>query len=248
MRCRLRHLERELTIFWVHTSFHSIRTIGQDWPGRNTLPALLSEKDLFVNGEYAWVYAENFGKIVSILGADNSEVHDVIRRYANHENPYYRTLAPFALAIGWQNAPDTFAQLEKAAGDPTSDVRWVGIYALADYFGGHTQTASILSEHASKDENPSVRYLALGKIRFLESIPDLRPLLRDRITNDADSDIRLRAQNILTEMYDSDPETLSLLQQIANEDPSETVIEAARENIKNLHGINDDLATRVSRI
>src|SRR5215210_4529812 len=90
-----------------------------------------------------------FGSFIGYIGKGSDKVHKAVLDCANNNNPKLRVSAPFALATGWKEDPETFPMLCRLADyDSHQTVCYAGIYALAEHYNNLPETFELLKRNA----------------------------------------------------------------------------------------------------
>ena len=200
----------------------SIETIGPNWPHRAVLAEWLKGLPSI---DFSYYYAEPFGRIVGSVGAGLKEIHQSILSFAAHDDVRYRTLALFALAIGWHNNTATLPLLRaRAVEDAHQYVRSTALNALAQHYRADAATLPLLRARAVEDAHQYVRSTALEALaQHYRADAATLPLLQARAVEDADQYVRSTALNALAQHYRADAATLPLLRARAVEDAHQYV-------------------------
>ena len=101
-----------LSIFFGEQIAAPMEAIGSNWPNRHILTEWLRA---ITPSSRAWFADEEFGRFVGSISKGMDDIHRTIMSYATHDDENYRVLAPFTLAIGWHDAPQTLPLLNDRA-------------------------------------------------------------------------------------------------------------------------------------
>jgi hypothetical protein len=195
-------------------------------PTEGKLEALLEQ---FRPEDQASWYADSFGKLVAKTAGGRASVRQILLRYLKSRDANYRVLVPYALALGWHDAPDTLPLLrDRAINDAHEDVRRAAVEALAAHYRNAPDTLPLLRDRAINDAHEDVRRAAVRALAaHYRDAPDTLPLLRDRAIHDASEWTRRVAVEALAQFYRDAPDTLPLLRDRAINDAHEDVRSAA---------------------
>ncbi|MEU2230674.1 HEAT repeat domain-containing protein [Streptomyces vietnamensis] len=108
------------------------------------------------------------------------------------------------------------ALLHRATHDPDEQIRWTACYLLTAHYGDDADAMRHLLGIVSADDHVFVRagvLRALGRRRG--DRPEVLALAQDRLTRDADPEVRLVALRLLADGRRDDPEVLDLLRREA---------------------------------
>jgi len=230
----------ELKDFVVEHIVPYAEQIGRQWPHRNELARWLSARQRR-NYDWAWLFAEVFGRFVGSVGAESSEVYSALSEYVEHEDEDRRVLAVFALANGWRDRLNTAETLHRRASDDSEpDVRWASISALGTYYCHDSNTARELAERAISDEAPQVRAVACRLLGLhFSGLPTSVPLLVHSATSDGANVVRKAAIETLAQAFPSVAETHEVLGNRAgnDEDPRIRKLAMALETTLRARGL-----------
>jgi len=204
----------------------TVQVIGPNWPRRELLADWLEKRH---GGRFSFAFDRPFGHLVGTVGAGLNDVRQVILSYAAHANPEYRILAPFALAKGWPDDPQTLPLVrDRAVNDAHQRVRSAAVEALAEHFRDDLQTLPLVRDRAVNDASEGVRSAAVEALaEHFRDDPQTLPLVRDRAVNDAHQRVRSAAVEALAEHFRDDPQTLPLVRDRAVNDARGNVRSAA---------------------
>ncbi|MEH2261189.1 HEAT repeat domain-containing protein [Nostoc sp.] len=141
-----------------------------------------------------------------------------------------RTQAVTAIAMTWQESPDTKSFLkQRATQDDNWDVQRAAVKELAKNFKDDPDTKSILKERATQNDHSNVGDAAVEELaKNFKDDPDTKTWLKERATQD-DWFVRRAAVEVLAKNFKDDPDTKSILKERATQDDDNNVRGAAVE-------------------
>lgn len=185
-----------------------LESIGTDWPDKQPVVDWLHN----LNKPSLFIGTNILGRFLAACCSGQEEIFQIFASYATHKDYTYRIMFP-AIVIGWRHDPRALETLiDMAVNDPSTSCQLVAASSLAEHFGDSPQTFQILRNLVTYDETTRV----------------------------SDSDSNTKREFILTtiaEQYASHPETMLLLLDLAESDPSPKIRKVAR-------GLLDSLSER----
>ncbi|MEH1787442.1 MAG: HEAT repeat domain-containing protein [Nostoc sp.] len=156
-----------------------------------------------------------------------------------------RTQAVIAIAMTWQESPDTKTWLKQRA---TQDDNWFvqsgAVEELANHFKDDPDTKTWLKEHATQDDNWVVQSGAVKELaNHFKDDPDTKTILKERATHDDDSNVRYTAVEELANHFKDDPNTKTVLRERATQDDNWDVRSIAVEKLAK--NFKDDPDTKI---
>jgi energy-coupling factor transporter ATP-binding protein EcfA2 len=191
--------------------------IGRAWPRGEVLAEILRGRR---PADYAYIYDRQFGTFIGSIGAGRAEVKAAVLEYARGADPRHRVLAPFALATGWRDDPETLPLLrELAVNDAHETVRYAATYAIAENYRTEPQTLSLLRAQAVGNDTTFARTAAIsGLARHFNDDPETFKLIRELLTKEQHKYPRTALVKALGEFFHDEPETYTLLLGVAGSD------------------------------
>jgi energy-coupling factor transporter ATP-binding protein EcfA2 len=215
----------------------SAAAIGPDWPHRTILASWLRQRQSF---NATFVNAEAFGKCIGRIGAGANEIQQVIVEYATHDDAERRFLAVYTLPEGWQADPGTLLWLrDRAVMDKAVYVRYAAVNRMVEHYRTDEQTLPLLRDRAVNDQHLAIRVEAVRAIvKHYRDDERTLPLLRDCAVWDESlspddrvgmGGLRNTAIIAIAEYWPAHPDTLPLLRERAENDPTPLLRERAKE-------------------
>ncbi|NJL11177.1 MAG: HEAT repeat domain-containing protein [Calothrix sp. SM1_7_51] len=156
-----------------------------------------------------------------------------------------RSSAIKGLANNFQNHPDTLNILKNATNDGSFNGKCTALTQLASNFKDNADTLKILKESAIRDEDIDTRQYAIQLLgRYFKDEPQMWDFLSNCTKNDpfvrrweSDSNPRETALRAILQQYPNHPQNLTLLRELAENDPDEKLREFAQKAIYRIENI-----------
>ncbi|WP_334742252.1 HEAT repeat domain-containing protein [Nostoc sp.] len=155
-----------------------------------------------------------------------------------------RTQAVTAIAMTWQESPDTKTWLkEHATKDDNKYVRRAAVKELAQNFKDDPDTKTWLKQRATQDDNEDVRSTAVQELaQNFKADADTKFILKERVTKDDNEDVRSTAVQELAQNFKDDLDTKFILKERATKDDNWVVRSITVEELAN--NFKDDPDTK----
>ncbi|MFC8824864.1 HEAT repeat domain-containing protein [Streptomyces sp. NPDC057137] len=213
----------------------ALEVLGEHWSEGPEIGALIRDRAVTDPGEYARATA------LEVLGkhwSEGPEIGALIRdRAVTDPGEEPRAAALELLGEHWSEGPEIGALIrDRAVTDPGEEPRAAALELLSEHWPDRPETRALIHDRAATDPKPELR---LGALRLwaAEATEDARDALHERARHDESVDVRRGAVWMLAFGWPADPLTLSALQEIAVNDPSEDVRSATAQAVQAVEAI-----------
>ena len=219
----------------------ALREITKGW--KDDPDTLTFLKDLALNDQHEDV------RSVAVEGVakgwkDDPDTLTFLKDLALNDQPKnVRSAAVEEISNGWKKDPDTLPWLkDRALNDQDEHVRMAAVEGIGQYWEKDPNTILFLQNHAFNDESWGVRRAVVKSIseewkdnsqafKFLYDCTFHDPFIREE---DWQTNPRQTALEAILKYYSDNPQTLELLNHVANNDPDEKLKKFAQQELAKL--------------
>ncbi|MEU8653788.1 HEAT repeat domain-containing protein [Streptomyces sp. NPDC048737] len=138
----------------------ALRALIQEWPDDPQVAGLVRE---FAETDPDGNVRRGSVQLFAMIGHPDRSTRDWLRTCLTDDDRYLRQGALAALADGWRNEPETFAELRRCAnGDRDRWVRLTAVKCIAAGWPGDPDAAAVVRERAARDPDPDLRTSVFG--------------------------------------------------------------------------------------